>query len=843
MKINFPHIDQFSFWVGFVFSCFLFLFLKLFRSVVDLTKKVITEKKISSENKTINIIEENYLKDLQIRIEGLHLASSLFPLSEILIEPRLLAPPPRISPDEPEYTEDFVSSLVPYLPAWPEIAAAFNAPTISIMDALSGNSDIVIVGQPGVGKSVALAYVALLLAQRSSAANLPVNTIPFLVDIPDIIFPRKNEKDSLDLVIESILIYSSNSNQTLTTQFVKKAFNDGNALLLIDGTDELTSETLDHTIEFIKSLKIKYPLTKIITTGIPEKLKGLVTLNFIPFTLACWEPSNQKEFLDKWGTLWSQSSEIGWDEKSQNGLPDSLLLNNWIKTLSSNITPFELTLLVWGCYAGDIQNGNALDAIFAHIRRMAPTGSRVEALETLAIQLMLSSRTTFEYDEAKTWIKEFEPVDNLLSTQIPEINDNLEQKINNPSKELNKQSTIPSKHLIYKLVDSGLLTIHNKNRMRFSHQIFAALLAGNVLGDTDPDKVLELPDWSGKYLTMNYFSALHDGTLIAKKLIDVSDFPLHLNILIVARWIRDASPDSIWRTTILEKLVEIIRLPDQPLGLRGQVLAAMVKSNDEGIRLLLRRMLDTEDAELLQLCILGLAILKDAKSVEPISNLLGHKSPNVVQAACLGLVTIGTHTALDQVAGLMLHAEKEFRKSAAEALANDPIEGHAILREGASINDFLVRWAVVYGLGRINDPWANDLLSKLRLEDDQWLVRNAANEVIERKNHFIPSIPKRLPPPSECPWLIAFAAQKGLGISPNTPATDILLMALTEGTELEKLASLDYLRVSSSPKIFPIFYNLMQGNDTVLREAIFRTIWEMAAKGIHIPKPAILEAS
>lgn len=843
MIITFPHIDLFSFWVGFIFACLLWFLLRLSRPTIDLIFQNISEKKKSIKNRNVSFVEENYLKDLFQHVQGLHLASSLFSLDEILIEPKLLAPPPRISPDEPDFTEDFVSELVPYLPDWPEVAAAYSAPTLSIANALSGNSDIVITGQPGTGKSVALAYLASSLSQHSTKSGLPPNLIPFLVHLADINFSEKNNKDSVDLITDLILSYSSTDNPTQTMQFIKTTFLDGKALLLLDGTDELTPQSLNPTVDFIRSLKQNYPLTKIITTGIPENLNGLVTLNFIPFTLACWEPSNQKKFLNKWGRLWSHNLDLADHEISNNNQIDYDLLNNWIFSISSNLSPFELTLVTWGCYAGDIKSGNILDTIFSHIQRLKPSDAPFEALEMLAIQALISANTTIDPAEAQDWIKSFEPVEILDENLDENINGNLVSQPNDQKKEKRNITSVQSKSLISKLADTGLLTIHKNKKLRFSHQIFGGFLAGNVLGNTNMDKVLDLPDWSGKYLAMNFFAALNDGTHLANKLITSSVYPLHRNVLLVSRWLRNTSRNSKWRTPLMEKLVEIIRTPGQPIGLRGQVLAALVRSNDDGVRLLFRQMLESDDPDLLQLCILGSAILMDFKSIERIAQLLDHKSPNVVRAACLGLVTFGTHTALDHVGYLLLHAEKDFRKAAAEALANNNIEGHAMLREGAAMEDILVRWAVVYGLGRINEAWATDLLSKLRLEDDQWIVRNAANEVLERKLHPVQSIPKRLPPASECPWLIAFAAKKGLGISPNTPATEVLLMALTEGTELEQLASLDYLRISSSPKIFPIFYKYLQSSNSIMREAIFRTIWEMASRGVVIPNPQIFEAS
>ena len=51
---------------------------------------------------------------------------------------------------------------------------------------------------------------------------------------------------------------------------------------------------------------------------------------------------------------------------------DPILLNTWLATDNHGLTPFELTLKVWGAYAGDSLGPRVLDAIATHVRRVAP---------------------------------------------------------------------------------------------------------------------------------------------------------------------------------------------------------------------------------------------------------------------------------------------------------------------------------------------------------------------------------------------------------------------------------------------------------------------------------------
>ena len=72
-----------------------------------------------------------------------------------------MAPLPHIEPNGPIATEDAVTLTLPYLPAWPELAAIYNTATLTLGQALSGGMNLVIIGQPGIGKTVALAHLGL----------------------------------------------------------------------------------------------------------------------------------------------------------------------------------------------------------------------------------------------------------------------------------------------------------------------------------------------------------------------------------------------------------------------------------------------------------------------------------------------------------------------------------------------------------------------------------------------------------------------------------------------------------------------------------------------------------
>lgn len=828
MRFRFPNIDTFSFWFGFILATLSWLVLSMLRPAFSHLRATIQTRMAEkrTNNHSSDAIEERYRQAVLRQAQGHHLAAPICSLDEIIVLPGLLAPPPRLEPGVPILSEDFVDSAVPYLPAWPELAAIYHAPTLTLAQALSGNSDIVLTGQSGTGKTVALAYLASCLARMDPEPGLPQDTVPFLVHVADLDLPVKKE-DPLISIIDLILGGTPILDLGRIRDFVHSSFSEGRSLLLLDGTDEQTPNGLKNVVEFIKAVKRTYPRTRVVTTATSEYLDGLVTLNFIPFALASWTTRQRVLFLEKWGDLWTNHVAVkAW---AQTNEPlDPLLLNSWLNVENNNLTPLEITLKTWGVYAGDIRGPRPLDAIDSHLRRLSPGKIPRDALEMLALQVILSAEPIFDQRKAREWIKSFEP---------PEITNTPETILEMDTRHSGKVQT-PSLGLISKMVESGLLTQHRNNRMRFTHPVLGGYLAGNALVNYKTESLQDQPPWIGKYLALHFLAALGDTTSLVDKLLSVHDRPLSRNLLASARWLRDAPRSMAWRAQVMTRLVELLRQTGQPLGLRAQALCALVQSGDPGVALLFRQLLEEHDFDMLHLAALGSGVLQDVKAIELLSALLNTPSHNVRRAACLALVNIGTTAAMDYVASALLHGDENLRRTAAEALANHPGEGYAMLREGSGMKeDLLVRRFSAYGLGRIPELWAGELLYYLETEDDQWVVRNAAMEVNESHKRPDPHIPQRLPPPTESPWIIAFAGKHGLGVSPGQPPTDLLLLALKSGTEEERLASLSYLRMMPVEGVFGALYQAMYGGESALRESVFQVVSEMAARGVDVPDP------
>ncbi len=836
-------IEPYSFLIGFVAASVFWWLASRARPLWNEIREGIKEQQEVAKARKSSVVEENYRRVTLRRAQGMHLAAPLFSLDEILLEPLLIAPPQIVEPGTPPKFEDTLSQTLPYLPTWPEIAATYQAQSLTLPQALSGNSNLVIIGQPGIGKTVALAHLASLAANRSEKLEALKNSVPFFYHVANLKLPLSDPKDVLAPLIEAASEHAPILDVGRLPNFFQEAFKNGDALLLIDGFDEIAPETQQVVTEYFKAVLQNFPKTRIVTTGTPEYIDGLIPLGFAPLALMAWSVRESRKFIERWGELWSQTVAMeAWAQTGPEQV-DPILLNVWLGSDNLNLSPLELTLKAWGAYAGDSLGPHVLEAIATHIRRIAPANTPLAALETLAMQATVNTQPIFDPRVARAWVKSFEVVDETApgETAEPPVEEGAEVKEDTTprkGKKTEKVST-PTSGLLGKMTASGLLVVYPNHKMRFTHPVFAGFLAGRALMNFKAEEtILNQTDWSGKYLAMRYLAAHGDASKLVQSLLEFSRLPMHRPLFMAARWLRDAPRNAPWRGKLFGALATVLQTEGLPLNLRGQAMAAFAASNDPGAMTLFRQFATTLSFELVHLAILGAGAMRDAKSVEILERTIQAPSAPVRRAACMALVAIGTNEALETVAHTLLSGDEDIRRAAAEALANDPHEGYAMLQDGVTIDDILLRRAVAYGLGRVREDWAVDILKKIQIDDKEWVVRNAATEVLDSKTSKGSLAPHRLKPPSESPWLIEFAAKQGMGISPGVPATEILLLALKSEDSETRLAALPYLKNTPNEGVIAQLYDAMYREDPELRESVFNVLWELGISGVKLPHPS-----
>ncbi len=867
MKI--PSIQAFSFWVGFIVASVFWWIIYFSKPMFNQLMEALRKQREEAKQRADTTFEDTYRKLVYKRSQEMHLASSLFALDEIVETPRLLAPPVQVEPGMQPYHDPLINQSIPYMLSWPEVAATYHAPTLTIPQAMSNGINLAILGQPGSGRSVALAHLAAQIVNRHPDVESLHDYIPFLLHVADLGLPIPESKKPEDLIkpfSQHVSDFAPVFALPRVGNFVQFAFQSGRALILLDGVDELPQPDVQTVSTFLRQLIRAYPKTRIVTTVSTEYIDGLAGIGFVPLAIMPWHPEQQKRFLDRWAALWKKyvSMEI-WAQTTDN--VDPLLVYRWLAVDNAGLSPLEYTLKIWGAYAGDMRGARPVDFIETHLRRLTPAQSPFEALEVIGMQSMVNAQAIFDGRAAKEWVKAYEPAPVPESPAPPtstepapaadtapdaeaapatEATAGAEKPAPNPAKDAKKpvkksdssaaQSSVSG--LVGQLVQTGLLVEHPGSRMRFAHPIFASLLAGRGLKTYNaPEPMLKQPVWSGQVQTLRYIAALGDATTIVNRLLEQQDYMLNRPWLVTARLLKDAPRTAPWRGTVMSVLVGLLQDDELPIGMRAQVAAAFALSGDPGAAPLFRQLAMSPSSGLRHLAALGAGILRDTKAVDALAAIAHNTTGPARAAACMALVEIGTPPALEAVAIGLMRGDDEFRVAAAESLANHHGEGRDALREGVTGPDILMRRAIVFGLARIDEPWARELLAKVQVDDDQSVVRNAAVEMIANAQRPNPRIPKRLTAPSETPWVLEFAAKYGIGVVPGQPATDLFLLAIKEKEADLRSAALNYLRYSPNEGVISGLYQLYYGADLQAREQVYEILSEMALTGLSLPNP------
>ncbi|MDD5467506.1 MAG: HEAT repeat domain-containing protein [Anaerolineales bacterium] len=817
------HLDRLSFWLGFLTSLLLWWLTGRLRKTLSQIKEHNARLSQQTRGGARAQVELPVRNDALQRAQAMHLASPLFPLDAILVPPRLLAPPPE-NPGSTSLHEDIASQTIPFLPEWPELAAAYHAPTLSLEEALSKGANLVITGAPGSGKSVALADLASRLARRETRL---ISFLPLLMHAVDLTLPSESDADRLAPLIACLVSPSTTPrNQARQSRLIAEALSAGRALLLLDGLDELPRRAFDAIVTYLISLLEAHPGARIITTASPGYLGGLLQAGFIPIPLSAWDQTQANLLLDRWQHAWREYLA----ETSISSQVDLELAKAWLLRDQRFPTPLAFTLTTWAAFAGDVLGPGAGPAIEAHLRRTLPDLEKERAaIEQLALAMLDGELTPLDKDAPA--------LDEAIERFIER--NRLEGTAGEAEAGASQAGPLPrlakTSHAIQPLLDHGLLRAHPEGKTTFLHPTFCAYLAGSFLAKLapwlDPTKLAAWENgccWSTKSEALKFWACQDAGALFPDSWVRTSQPPLYEEIFLLARWLPELRVQPGWQNNVLRRLVGLIQDRRQPYALAARAIVAIARANLPGTNLLFKQIVQEADPRRKALGLLCAGMLSSGPESELLSAAINDSTPLIYQSACLALVAVGSEETIDLVGYALLHGSEEVRRAAAETLANDVEDGHAILKEAVELEDILVRRAVIYALLRVRQPWAIEILRRLQLHDPQWVVKNAADQALEALGIPNPRIPGPPTPLSETPWLIAFAGERGMGIAPGKSAREMLTLALQEGKEEQRLAALECVRQTGELYAWDMVRRLLENGRGEVQDAAFETFWRLA---------------
>jgi hypothetical protein len=816
--------------------------------------------------KSIGGLRENFSTGTEVRLyndiyrfaQKQHLAATLFSLDEIAIVPKVLTPLIQVPKSIDLEPTDSVSLTVPYIPDWPELAAVYRASTMTLTEALQGGANIILAGHPGSGKTVALAWLTCSILRNDPGLGILEGLLPLYVHATDIYrflnhsdgalnnagnsgsinpdlyhaTPKKKEQyssEALDILIRVISSYVSPLTLPRLPGVIRAALEQQQSILLLDRVDEMPSNQARVITDYLESLLNIYPKLRIVTALSYDNLAGLPALGFSMLAMAAWTDDDRDIFLQRWGELWEKW--ISPAEPKYYRKINSHYLNSWLKVNNTMLKPFEYMLKVWAAYSGDVIGPDGPSAIESYIRRMTSNVTNTRAgLELFALQLLNEMNITSNPIDSDKVFNGHKKSAKTTSSNLPD-----EDTDSNQPPLVIKLPHIKALSGVEPLTENGFLLSYSGSFYGFSHPILSGYLAGNALFSTDTMNLIQnQPAWIGKTLAMYYFSRIGDVTPFINELIQADDI-LHTNHLMISRWLQIAPKNRQWRSIILRTLTTILQKEKNTLSLASKIISAMAFSGDVGVSVYFRQLLKSDHPNLKQLAALGCGVLTEKKAIEDLNSLIQEPSPASIRSASLALAAIGDKQSLEILASNLLNASEISRRSAAEALANNPTEGHAALKEGSSMEDVLVRRSVAFGLIRVNQPWAIKIAENMQLEDNEWVVRNAAIQAFAEFQRKINYAPMPLADPTEIQWLIDYATKVGTKVAPGKPAEDLVLSALANGSEDEILNALDYLRNKCDSNTINYIYNAYSSNNNDIKVAAYYILWLMMIAGIKLP--------
>jgi HEAT repeat protein len=820
-------VDGISFFLGVAAGTLFWFLFGQFRKSLFPYLLTFSKRKLQ-EFRDRNFIGANIAirQDALKRAQKSHLAAQLFALDEILISPRLIPPPPLIDPTQENDAENLAVPSFPYLPDWPEVASTYQNDLYTLTQLVEKDANLVIVGQPGSGKSVCLAQFACDLARKDSTQNNTQAKVPIFLHIEDLLInPLPLPEELVPGISKALSARLPIFVQSRVPTFLKLSFSASKAIFLLDGLDELPRSRLKDAVDYLRLLTEEFPHLQIVTTGSSGSLDGLLTLGFYPVTIANWNDNDRTQFIQNWGQSWQKLIIPEIARKSNIETIDPIFINNWIDPHQTHLTPLEWTLNIWAVYSGEGGKPGSFDAPETYITRNLPETSLREPLQKLALELVKNSKNFFSQSDIDTSFSQ-------LSSSQPQLFDpsiaqgEVIQKPNEPAPD--KEQISISSRWINALAQNGLISEQFGHNYRFSHICIMGYLASTQDATPEIQSWLSTSElWEPRQLATGYFFARYpDQFSISNETLQGKP-PFFNQPLMASRWLRSIPPGGAMRARLMKRLADGVMDETLFTTTRLRFASALVKSNDPSMGVLFRQLLSSGKAKTRAIACLALGMLNDKKSLDQLASLLVDADSEVRNNACYAFGSFQDQTSLDLLTECLSAEDETLRLASAETLARDPINGYKILETEANSENLLVRRSVVFGLSHIKENWALELLKQLAIQDGQWVVRNAASQALDILQSPDPVTPHPLPSPSETPWLFAYAAKLGMGIPQGDPATDILLHALQSGSLEEQLASLDHLRLMQDEKITAAVTETAINAPHPLNEAAQYALWYM----------------
>lgn len=822
--------DQLSFFLGIIAASLFWWVISRIKFEFPKVAQFFRQRIEAFRNKYFAGMDAYIRTEMYKYTQSIHLARSLFPLDKIIIPPRLLAN--SFLSEKPDFPvpDSIAKQVIPYTPDLPDLASVYPYPVISLAEALQKKANIAIMGRPGTGKTTALVHLTSLIAKKDPVVSVLSQLVPLYFHILEI--EENGDQSPFDHLVKSIAASIPSIAEPSFRRFLVDSASSGNIILLIDGLDELFPDDLKKKVAFLERLMRDFPKLRYVVTADPENLDRLVNLGFIPMTLAIWNFHQRADFLKNWESLWNARA-FNFTKRGANSINlDCSVIINWIQNENVLFTPLEWTLITWVALAGGLKYFSIASSLEGFVDLVRENSIPRNALYHIANDLMNRKKSWFEYEQIEKSFAHFRPnYGNDTNNRQPDLKTNNLLRKSGP-----KDKRISSRErAIDSLFENGLFLEHRNGLITFQNPLFAAYLASF----TSPVEIFHEPNLLQACMgreTLPFMAANNRADDLLEEITSKRDAsPFISRLMLAASCASQTNKKSNWRTKTFFELSNSLINETLPLCIRTRSLIALLNSNDSTIFVLFKQLIASSSPSTRQLVALGCGALRENSLFEDLSGLLNDENTGVRNAACLALSISNTYSANRKIQEILIQGDEGQKQAAAESLIGNP-KGNEIIIKLLESEDLLTRRAAIIALSNKREQWAEKVIEKVAIEDKQWVVRNAASQILESLHHPNPEIPAPLVKASEAPWLIKFAAKQGAGLKPDEDAGDILLLALKEGNPEEKLSSLQYLIKQPDEEVVREIIHLLETKNENLFEAALLALWFVSVNGANLLK-------
>lgn len=815
MYFKLPHFDLFSFWFGFALATIFWLvILRISRLLPKMRKSMANNRERKAIERSFTQ-EHEILKFMQRKAQTSHLASSLFPLSKILVEPKLLPPSFSTLSDEELELIPTVYQVLPSMPETPEIFADLPSLKLDLLNVSKNNQYLSISGSLGSGKSTALAYLTNVLVSSVNDSG----PLPLLFDLRGI---DQSLESALNAVSAALAREMTGQSQDTLSRIIVAAESQKRLTFLLDGLDEFDQSAFEASVKWIKQLQSEFPLARIVVTCTPYYSGSLESTGFTLFALAPWGQNERRESLSLWKRSLQEYYKTLPQEQKVAGVERIERVGLWLSRNDHTLTTLEITLYYWLSFIGALDVSKPVSLYEAYLNYRLPEGFPAEFLPSLA---------SIAFENSKKLIS-LQQITKLLESLNAPLIESASETTDSDQVPVESENQATSTGLLESFLSSQIVKQISADTFTFIHPEFCAKLRLKNVYASPVDKLATLivSPFNQASLTLAEPDYLPQDSFI--RLLNENDSPLFRNYLFSANWLTNATSISPMRGEILKRIASVLQNTQIPAPIRLRTIASISLAKDPSIASLCNYLKNSPDQVTRQICALGFGLLNDEKFVPTLKILADDSSSEVQSIACLSLGRIWTQSAQDALVDVIFSGQENTRRIGCEILALHAPDGHQMLKEITETDNYLAKKAAIYGLLMIKEEWVKPILEKMSVEDTQWVVRDAAGFALDKFSSTYQFTPAPLLPVLENPWTLSQAEQYGIQLPASGFPADLLEKILAQGEDRDRAIALRYLLTQPNARLNQWLLAQIKQPPSVLTEEVVNALYVLGRRGI-----------